>query len=77
MLDYPIVQDTSIGYVRSPLDRQKLVDYMQSLVSDSVKYGQVRMVDDNQEHRKNIVVESLRNIAFAAPKVTPAHAEKE
>ena len=48
MLDYPIVQDTSIGYVRSPLDRQKLVDYMQSLVSDSVKYGQVRMVDENQ-----------------------------
>ena len=42
------MQETSVGYVRSPLDRQKLVDYMSQLVEDSVKYGQVQMMDEDQ-----------------------------
>ncbi len=40
-LDYPIAQNTTVGYVRSPLDRQKLVDYMTKLSSESIKFGQV------------------------------------
>lgn len=56
-----------MGYVRSPLDRQKMVDYMGKLVKDSVTYGQVQMMDEDKELRKKIVLDNLRQVAFAAP----------
>ena len=75
-LQYPVAQDSSVGYVRSPLDRQKLVDYMSKLVQDSIKYGQVQMIDEDQQERRKIVVENLRQIAFASPpKSAPADEE--
>ena len=70
------MQQTSVGYVRSPLDRQKLVDYMSQLVKDSIKYGQVQTMGDDPELRKKIVVDSLRQVAFAAPKNQPAASEE-
>lgn len=39
-LSYPVAQTSSMGYVRSPLDRQKIVDYMTKLVRDTIKFGQ-------------------------------------
>jgi hypothetical protein len=53
--------------VRSPLDRQKLVDFMSKEISESIKYGQMPLADEDKEVRKNIVLDSLRAIAFAPP----------
>jgi NAD(P)H-hydrate repair Nnr-like enzyme with NAD(P)H-hydrate epimerase domain len=57
-----------VGYVRTPLDRQKLVDYMTTLVQQSIRYGQVATIEEDKEQRKQIVVDALRGIAFASPK---------
>lgn len=54
--------------MRSPLDRQKLVDYMTTLVQQSIRYGQVASIEEDKEQRKQIVVNALREIAFASPK---------
>ena len=64
-LDYPIAQNTSVGFVRSPLDRQKLVDYMTKLTNDSIRYGQVRLAAEDKNQRKQIILSNLRAIAFA------------
>jgi hypothetical protein len=54
-----------VGFVRSALDRQKLVDYMTKLSGESLRYGQVSMVAENKVERKEIIVNNLREIAFA------------
>jgi len=63
-LDYPVSQNTTVGFVRSGLDRQKLVDYMSSIIRESIKFGQVAYVEEDKVQRKNIVLQSLRDIAF-------------
>jgi hypothetical protein len=57
-----------MGYVRSPLDRQKLVDYMTTLIQQSIRYGQAADMESDKKHRKEVVVDALRQIAFAPPK---------
>ncbi len=64
-LDYPVAQNTTIGFVRSALDRQKLVDYMTKLTGESLRYGQSIGAPENKAVRKEIVVNQLREIAFA------------
>ena len=69
-LEYPICQNSAVGFVRSPLDRQKLVDYMSRLVQDSIKFGQVFFLADDQgskQARQAQVVDHLRKVAFAPP----------
>lgn len=64
-LDYPVAQNTTIGFVRSALDRQKLVDYMTKLTGESLRFGQAHGVPENRAQRKEIVINQLREIAFA------------
>ena len=40
-LSYPVGQLSAVGFVRSPLDRQKLYDWMTGLAHKAIKYGQV------------------------------------
>ena len=65
-LDYPICQNTTVGFVRSPLDRHKLVDFMSRLVNESIKFGQAPLIYESKEAVKKRVVENLREIAFAS-----------
>jgi len=69
-LQDPVVQTTSVGYVRTPYDRQKLVDYMTKLVRQSINYGQTPLLGGDKVQQKENVVKSLRDIAFAPPKPT-------
>lgn len=64
-LDYPVAQNTTVGFVRSALDRQKLVDYMTKLSSESIRFGQVVQATEDKDRRKEIIVDQLRQIAFA------------
>jgi hypothetical protein len=64
-LDYPIAQNTTVGFVRSALDRQKLVDYMTKLSTESVRFGQVALINEDKTQRKEIIVNALREVAFA------------
>lgn len=48
-LDYPVAQNTTVGFVRTGLDRQKIVDYMKTLVYDSIKFGQLNEAYDNKK----------------------------
>lgn len=66
-LQYPVCQTEVVGFVRSPLDRQKLVDWMSKLVSEAIKYGQTPMQKEDKEYRKKIVLDNMRAIAFAPP----------
>lgn len=40
---------------------------MTVLTGDSIKYGQVSLVGENKQHRKEVILNSLRDIAFAKP----------
>lgn len=40
---------------------------MSKEISESIKYGQMPLADEDKEVRKNIVLDSLRAIAFAPP----------
>jgi uncharacterized protein YigA (DUF484 family) len=64
-LDYPVAQNTTVGFVRSALDRQKLVDYMTKLSGESIRFGQVAQANECKEQRKGIILDQLRKIAFA------------
>jgi hypothetical protein len=53
--------------VRSPLDRQKLYDWMSGMVEQSIRYGQAPYSNTGPA-KKDSIVEDLRKIAFAPPK---------
>jgi hypothetical protein len=42
-LQYPVCQNTTIGYVRSLLDRQKIVDMVSNLNEETINFGQSRI----------------------------------
>lgn len=51
-LSYPIAQGTEVGFVRSPLDRQKLVNYVDKEIRESIKYGQGTLIYQTREEQK-------------------------
>lgn len=65
-LSYPIAQNISVGFVRSPVDRQKLYDWMSVQVDKSLKYGQVAYMPDDSTKRTESIADELRKVAFAA-----------
>lgn len=54
-LSYPVAQGTEVGFVRSPLDRQKIVDYIDKEVRESIRYGQGPLIYQTREEQKNKV----------------------
>ena len=54
-LQYPVCQNTTIGYVRSLLDRQKIVDLITSLKEDTINFGQSRIQFNPEERKKKVV----------------------
>jgi hypothetical protein len=54
-LSYPISQGSEVGFVRSPLDRQKIVDYIDKEIRESLKYGQGPLIYQTREEQKNKV----------------------
>lgn len=49
-MSYPVAQLSAVGFVRSPLDRQKLYDWMTELTHKSMKFGQVAYTENSQEN---------------------------
>lgn len=73
-LQYPVTQTTGVGFVRSALDRQKIVDYAEKLAIQSFNYaqstndvnistGEARLITDEVARQK--ILRDLRSIAFS------------
>lgn len=63
-LTFPVAQHVAVGFVRSPVDRQKIYDWMTDLSQKAIKFGQVAYSDNSKEAEERIAGE-LRKIAFA------------
>ena len=61
-LSYPIAQTPTAGFVRSPVDRQKLYDWMTKLSYEAIKYDQVPYAHTTTQEQ---IADELRKIAFA------------